>query len=73
MGFTCERCGRYTIEQPCYDCLKQELTAVKGLVDQNLVDEAKRYRTLYEMAVKTCDVCRENCAIRRRQAVDTEE
>jgi len=65
MSFTCERCGRYTIEQPCYECLKQEVTELKQLVQQDLVNEVKKYRTLYDMAARSCGLCRENCAVRQ--------
>lgn len=61
---TCLRCGKYTVEQPCYDCLKKERDELKMLVDAELVNELKKYKMMYELAVKTCGICRENCMIR---------
>ena len=67
----CPSCGKYTIEQPCYECLKKERDELKALLDTDLLSELKRYKTLYEAALKACPACRENCLIRPRQAKET--
>ena len=61
---TCPVCGKYTVEQPCYDCLKKERDELKTLVDSDLANELKKYKMLYQLAAKSCRVCRENCLIR---------
>lgn len=60
----CPSCGRYTLQQPCYECLKKERDELKALLDTDLANELQKYRTLYNLAARTCGLCRENCAIR---------
>jgi recombinational DNA repair protein RecR len=60
----CQICGKYTVEQPCYQCLKKERDELRSKVDQDLHNELQRYKTLYHLAQKTCPVCKENCIIR---------
>lgn len=65
---TCPVCGKYTVEQPCYQCLARELDRYKSLVTPAaaaLTEERDKYKRLYEMAVAACPRCRENCVIRR--------
>lgn len=61
---TCQSCGKYTVHQPCYDCLKKERDELKAFVNTDVVNELKKYKMLHNLAAKTCDVCRENCLIR---------
>lgn len=61
---TCPKCGKYTMHQPCYDCLTKERDELKALVNTDLAGELKKYKMLHKIAVKTCGVCRENCLIR---------
>lgn len=63
----CQVCGKYTVDQPCYECLKKERDELQSLVNTDLVSELARYKTLYLAAVKACPVCAENCLIRPRQ------
>jgi len=63
----CPVCGKYTIEKPCYGCVSKERDKYKALVSTEIVTlkaELDKYKKLYEMAVKTCPECQENCAIR---------
>lgn len=61
---TCPSCGKYTVYQPCYECLKKERDELKALVNADVVNELKKYKMLHNLAAKTCSVCRENCLIR---------
>ena len=60
----CPTCGKYTVQQPCYDCLKLERDELRALIDTDLVNELKKYKMLYKLAARSCTVCRENCLIR---------
>jgi len=63
----CNICGNYTINQPCHECLVKERDKYKEQVNANtvfLISERDKYKKLYEMAISTCDRCKENCAIR---------
>lgn len=64
---SCLVCGKYTLEQPCYECLKKERDELKSLLDTDLAAEVKRYKTLYEAAAKACPICAEKCLIRPRR------
>lgn len=55
------------MDQPCYECLKKERDALKSLLDADLAAEVKKYKTLYESAVRSCPVCAERCLIRPRR------
>lgn len=64
----CPGCGRYSVETPCYECLVKERDRYRQLADADaatLVGERDKYKKLYEMALSTCPLCRENCALRR--------
>ena len=63
----CPECGKYTIDQPCYECLAKERDRYKTLATPTvaaLTRELDKYKRLYELALGACPRCRENCVIR---------
>jgi hypothetical protein len=63
----CPVCGKYTIDKPCYDCVSKERDKYKALAEADILTlqaELDKYKKLYEMAIKTCPGCLENCAVR---------
>lgn len=70
MLIECKGCGRYALDQPCYECLKQERDKLQGMVSKDMTEltiEAAQYKQLKELAVKACPVCRETCAVRMKK------
>ena len=64
----CPVCGKYTMENPCYECVTRERDKYKHLANANVViltSERDKYKKLYEMAAGACPRCTENCAVQR--------
>jgi reverse gyrase len=67
------KCGRYSVQVPCYDCLKEEnekLKAQLALTNTDLLKENRRLQNLVDIAEKTCPKCTELCAVKRTRPRD---